>query len=175
MPRQPAKIAGHHYRSWSKVRLDPVFSDTVEQMDRNTESLLEIGTIVGTHGLRGDLKVRLSSGDPDLLLSIEQVELLMPDGRMLALDISRQVLHKGQVLLRFQGYDSINQVESMVSGKIMFAENKLPKLAEDEYYWGQLNGLQVFDRTRETSAGSAACSVPQPMIPMSLTDRTVKS
>lgn len=117
-------------------------------MDRNTESLLEIGTIVGTHGLRGDLKVRLSSGDPDLLLSIEQVELLMPDGRMLALDISRQVLHKGQVLLRFQGYDSINQVESMVSGKIMFAENKLPKLAEDEYYWGQLNGLQVFDRTR---------------------------
>ena len=112
------------------------------------ESLLEIGNIVGTHGLRGDLKVRLKSGDPDLLLTLKQISLRLPTGEMLTMDISRQVLHKGQVLLRLQGHDSINQVEQMVGSQVLLAEDLLPELDDDEYYWNQLEGLQVVDQER---------------------------
>lgn len=112
------------------------------------ESLLEIGKIVGTHGLRGDLKVRLNSGDPDLLMTLKQISLRLPTGEILNLDISRQVLHKGQVLLRLQGCDSINQVEQMVGSQVLLAEHLLPELDDDEYYWNQLEGLQVVDQER---------------------------
>ena len=95
------------------------------------ESLLEIGNIVGTHGLRGDLKVRLKSGDPDLLMTLKQVTLRLPTGEILSVDISRQVLHKGQVLLRLQGYDSINRVEQMVGSQVLLAEDLLPELDDD--------------------------------------------
>ncbi len=110
------------------------------------ESLLEIGTIVGTHGLRGDLKIRLKSGDPDLLMTMKQVHLHLPTGETLDVDISRQVLHKGQVLLRLRGYDSINRVESMVGGHILINEELLPELGDDQYYWGDLKGLEVVDQ-----------------------------
>ena len=111
-----------------------------------SEALLEIGRIVGTHGLRGDLKVRLNSGDPEFLLSLSNINLSLPTGEMLQLDISRKVLHKGQVLMRLHGYDNIDLVESMVGGQVLVAEALLPELDADEYYWKQLDGLQVVDR-----------------------------
>ncbi len=110
------------------------------------ETLLEIGKIVGTHGLRGDLKVRLHSGDPELLLSLSSVDLSLPNGEELKVTISRQVLHKGQVLLRLQDCDSINQVEHLVGSQVLVPESLLPVLDAGEYYWMQLDGLQVVDR-----------------------------
>ncbi|MEA3363023.1 MAG: ribosome maturation factor RimM [Thermodesulfobacteriota bacterium] len=112
------------------------------------KSLLEIGKIVGTHGLRGDLKVRLNSGDPDLLLTLKQIELSLPTGEPLSVNISRQVLHKGRVLLHLQGLDSIDQVELLVGSQVLIDEELLPELSDDEYYWGELKGLEVVDRER---------------------------
>ncbi len=106
---------------------------------------MEIGKIVGTHGLRGDLKVRLNSGDPELLLETEQVYLRLPTGDELTATPSRQTLHKGQVLLRLQGFESINQAEQMVGGSVLLPQDHLPELGENEFYWHQLEGLKVVD------------------------------
>lgn len=112
------------------------------------EPLLEIANVIGTHGLRGDLKVRLKSGNPDYLLTAKTVCLRLPTGEILNLEVSRQVLHKEQVLLRLRGYDSIEQAEQIVGSQVLLAEHLLPELKEDEYYWGQLEGLRVVDRER---------------------------
>lgn len=116
-------------------------------MDDRSATLLEIGRIVGIHGLRGDLKVRPLSGDPDILLEIEQLLLRLPSGEQLTVTPCRQRLHKGQVLLRLQGYESINAVEHMVGGAFLLAEDRLPPLQDDEFYWHQLQGMTVIDRT----------------------------
>ncbi|MCD6187830.1 MAG: 16S rRNA processing protein RimM [Desulfuromusa sp.] len=113
-----------------------------------TEALLEIANIVGTHGLRGDLKARLKSDNSDFLMTTKKICLRLPTGETLNLNVSRQALHKGQVLLRLQGYDSIDQAEKLVGSQILLAENLLPNLSDGEYYWGQLKGLQVIDRGR---------------------------
>jgi len=117
-------------------------------MDSRSESLLEIGKIVGTHGLRGDLKIRLNSDGPEALLATEQVFLHLPSGERLTAKPVRQSVHKGQVLLRLQNYESINQVEHMVGGQVLLPEDQLPGLEEDEFYWSQLKGLQVIDQSR---------------------------
>jgi 16S rRNA processing protein RimM len=117
-------------------------------MDSRSETLQEIGKIVGTHGLRGDLKVRMSSDDPEILLATDKVFLHLPNGEQLTATPVRQSVHKGQVLLRLQDYESINLVEHMVGGQILLPEDQLPELEDDEYYWSQLNGLQVVDQKR---------------------------
>ncbi len=114
-------------------------------MDDRSESLLEIGKIVGTHGLRGDLKVRPTSGEPELLLEAEQVFLRLPTGSEISATPCRQTLHKGQVLLRLQGFESIDLAEPLVGGGIMLPQSLLPELGEDEFYWHQLKGLKVVD------------------------------
>lgn len=117
-------------------------------MDNRSEALLDIGKIVGTHGLRGDLKVRLYSGDPAALQATDRVILHLPSGERLTVEPVRRSLHKGQVLLRLQGFESLDLVEKMVGAQVLLPEDQLPELEEDEFYWSQLEGLQVVDRER---------------------------
>ena len=115
-------------------------------MNNRSDNLRDVGKVVGTHGLRGDLKVRPLSGDPELLLSAENLCLRLPKGELLKVSPCRQSLHKGQVLLRLQGYDSLDLAEELVGSSVLVAEDQFPALAEDEYYWYQLEGLRVVDR-----------------------------
>ncbi len=117
-------------------------------MDNNPKTLLEIGKIVGTHGLRGDLKVRPLSGDPDLLLNVDHTFVRLASGEVQQYEIVRQTLHKKQILLRFKGVDSINQVEQLIGCQLELPEDELPELSDDEYYWAELEGVRVVDRQR---------------------------
>jgi len=115
-------------------------------MDKLAETLVEIAKIVGTHGLRGDLKVRPNTGEPQLLLNAELLYFRLATGVTLTVQPTRQALHKGQVLLRIQGYETLDQVEQFVGATVLLPEALLPELDDDEYYWSQLKGLSVVDR-----------------------------
>lgn len=117
---------------------------TEEKGDR--EILLHVGDVVGTHGLRGDLKVRLHSGDPSLLLAVDKVTLHPPSGVPVVARISRQVTHKGMVLLRLHEYESIALAEPLVGSRVKLPKTALPELEEDEYYWETLADSRVIDR-----------------------------
>lgn len=124
--------------------IGPVIKEEIK-MDDRTEPLLEIAKVVGTHGLKGDLRVRPSSGDPELLLSSDQFHLRLVTGKTLILQPLRQTQHKGQALLRFQGYESINLAEPLLGAQLLIDRSQLPELEDDEYYWHQLKGLSVID------------------------------
>lgn len=111
------------------------------------EEWLEIGTIVGVHGLRGDLKVRPDSS-PDTLLSVARLAVQRPWGRRQILEVVRRAVHKHQVLVRFAGFESRSEVEDLVGSRVLIAEHELPETDVDEYYWKDLQGLQVIDRQR---------------------------
>ncbi len=110
------------------------------------EALLHIADIVGTHGLRGDLKVRAHSGDPSVLLTVAEVTLETPTAAVIVTPVSRQVPHKGVVLLRLKGVDSIELAAPLVGSKVKIPESALPELDDDEYYWEDLAGMRVVDR-----------------------------
>lgn len=116
-----------------------------QQMLITEDSLVESGTIVGTHGLRGDLKVRPLSGDPAPMLAATEVFLRLPDGRLLRVEPLRQSLHKGLVLFRFEGYESLTAVEGLKGCRILLDRNLLPELDKDEFYWHQIEGAMVID------------------------------
>ncbi len=117
-------------------------------MSFSEESLVESGQIVGFHGLRGDLKVRPLSGDPEALLSAAEVFLRLPDGKLIKAVPLRQSLHKGVVLLKLEGFESLTAVEGFKGCKILLDRALLPELAEDEFYWHQIEGARVVDLTQ---------------------------
>jgi len=49
-------------------------------MSSDAEALLEVGLVVGTHGLRGDIKVRVTLSTPDDLLAAEEIYLRKKNG-----------------------------------------------------------------------------------------------
>ncbi len=104
------------------------------------------GTVVGTHGLRGDLKVRSQSGDPASLLDAQEVFLRRPGGEAKVHRPARITVHKGMVLLRLEGAEDINAVQDLIGCEVLMPFSDLAELPEDEFYWHQLEGLLVVDR-----------------------------
>lgn len=113
---------------------------------RDQDALLHVGDVVGTHGLRGDLKVKSHSGDLSALLTVQEVILDPAVGPAFTARISRQILHKKMVLMRLTDYESIALAEPLIGSKVMLPESSLPELDEDEYYWSKLSGSRVSDR-----------------------------
>ncbi len=108
--------------------------------------MFQVGEVVGTHGLRGDLKVKVYSDDPEALLTADEVVIEPPGGQRFVARVSRQLVHKRVVLLRLADYDGIARAAALVGSQVMLPESALPELHEDEYYWGKLSGSRVVDR-----------------------------
>ncbi|MDY0268271.1 ribosome maturation factor RimM [Trichloromonas sp.] len=107
-----------------------------------------VGSVVGVHGLRGDLKVRPLTADSDALFSATRLLLVDRTGKELPVVPARVAPHKGIFLVRLRGLDGIDVVEGLVGREVRMRYDDLPELAGDEYYWHQLQGLRVVDRLR---------------------------
>jgi 16S rRNA processing protein RimM len=113
-------------------------------MQNTTDELLLIGHVIGTHGLRGDLKVRSETGS-ESLLDAKCVFFRQASGVTVSYRPLRATRHKGNLLLRLDGLGSIESVQSLVGCEVLLAREDLGALPEDEYYWFQLEGLLVED------------------------------
>lgn len=102
------------------------------------ENLIEIGQIVNTHGLRGDLKIMPWCDDPEIFHELAYV--LIDDKRF---DIQKTALHKNTVLLKLEGIDHINDAERYRNKLIMVPREELGELPEGTYYICDLLGCEV--------------------------------
>jgi 16S rRNA processing protein RimM len=106
--------------------------------------LLTIGKVVGTHGIKGHLKVLsyTDSLDPyapgkGLVLSGKG----RPPGKFTVVS-SRP--HKRVVLLTLQEIDAIEKAEPLVGCEIVLDRGALPPLEDGSHYWFDIIGLDVF-------------------------------
>lgn len=109
------------------------------------EQFLKVGIITSTHGIRGDVKVYPTTDSPDRFLSVEQV-WLKPAGKeeKTLLEIAQVRFQKNMVLLRFRGFDSINDVEQFRGAELYVDREHAAPLGENEYYIADLLGMQVY-------------------------------
>ena len=114
-------------------------------MKSSAKPFLEVGIIVGTHGLRGDLKIRpLPTGDI-ALKHAEQVFIRGDGEDFIPHLIVRITRHKKHFLLRLDGLQSLEAVRSFIGQSVWMSQDSLPVLADSRYYWHQLEGLEVVD------------------------------
>jgi len=117
-------------------------------MDTSAGELLRVGTVTGTHGLRGDLKVRPATSGSAALLEAGEVLLEPSVGAPSWRRPVRATAHKGFILLRFEGLESIEAVQPLVGSSVSMRLEDLPELPEDEHYWYELEGMTVVDCRR---------------------------
>jgi len=100
---------------------------------------LEAGRIVGTHGVRGEVKVEPWADEPAFLLDFEEVQL---NGKLYAVEQSR--VHKTQVLLKLKGVDTVEDA-SLLRGKIVSINRDDAQLEDGVVFIADLIGLPVYD------------------------------
>jgi len=112
------------------------------------DDLLEVGVVVGTHGLRGDLKIRpLPTGDL-ALPGARAVYLQDSTGTLTRYEAVRSSPHKQTILLRLRGLEQLSAVEGLMGQTVLMLKGELPERDDDQYYWSDLEGLDVIDRRR---------------------------
>ncbi len=108
--------------------------------ERNDE--LQVGVITQTHGIRGEVKVFPTTDDANRFKKLKEV--ILDTGReCLSLEIEGVKFFKQFVILKFKGYDSINDVEKYKQGKLLVTRDKAVRLKKDEYFVADMIGMRV--------------------------------
>lgn len=109
------------------------------------EKWFNVGKIVNTHGIKGELRVISRTDFPDERYKKGNSLFLFMKGSKepLELVVNSHRTHKNFDLLTFEGYDNVNQVEKMRDGILKVPESQRGTLKEGEYYFQDIIGCQV--------------------------------
>ena len=112
-----------------------------------------VGTLVNTHGIRGEVKVVVVTDFPEERFKVGQQLILFksPDATTggVTVKITKSREQKGLYFLTFDGFDNINDVERYKGWTIKVPAEALHALPAGEYYYHQIVGLQVVTTTNE--------------------------
>lgn len=110
------------------------------------DSLLKVGVITQTHGIRGEVKVYPTTDDKERFKQLKEV-VLDTGTESLDLEIENVRFFKNLVILKFKGIDSINDIEKYKGKGLFVTRENAVELEEGEFFIADLIGLSVITDT----------------------------
>lgn len=108
------------------------------------EDLLQVGAIAQTHGIRGEVKVFPMTDDVKRFQKLK--EIILDTGKeKMTLEIEGVKFFKKFVILKFKGFDSINDIERYKGKSLYVTRENAVKLGRDEYFIADLIDMEVYD------------------------------
>lgn len=106
------------------------------------QNRLLVGVITSTHGVRGEVKIFPTTDDSKRFESLKEV-WMDQNGQDVKLKITGVKFFKKYVILKFEGFDAIEQIEKY-RGKELYIDRKdAVELKKDEFFIADLIGLNV--------------------------------
>ena len=105
--------------------------------------LVAIARIAKPRALRGELVADVLTDFPERFDGLETVIGVLPAGERLDLKIEDSWFQKDRIVLKFEGYDSIESAETLRNAEICVAESEAVELGEDEFFDWELIDCRV--------------------------------
>jgi len=109
------------------------------------DKLFNVGKLVNTHGIRGEVKVVSQTDFPEVRFA-EGSRLILVDPEkhvQVPVTVESARLHKNMYIVKLKEYDNINDVEKYKGWMLKVSEEHLIDLDEDEYYYHEIIGCRV--------------------------------
>lgn len=104
----------------------------------------QVGIISSTHGVRGEVKVYPTTDDVRRFKRCK--ELILDTGKEeLVLSVESVKFFKQFAILKFKGYDNINDIERYKNCSLYVTRENAVRLSKDEYFIADLIGMEVVD------------------------------
>ncbi|HZE27949.1 MAG TPA: ribosome maturation factor RimM [Terriglobales bacterium] len=113
------------------------------------DEFITLARVLKTQGRRGEVAVELHSAIPDRFVEGTRLFALDETGKRLELEVEQLWPHKGHLVLKFRGVDSISDAESLLRCELQVPRAERAKLEPGWTYISDLTGCTVFDGDRE--------------------------
>ena len=110
----------------------------------SADDLIVVGKIFSVHGVRGEVKV-FSFTDPIENLLQYTSWTLRREGVTKQVELVSGRSTQKDLVAKLKGLDDRDEARLLSGYEICISRSLLPDLAEDDYYWYQLQGLKVID------------------------------
>ncbi len=88
---------------------------------------VEVGQIVNTHGIKGEIKVKSNSDFTDVRFQPGQVLTVVHNNNDLEYTVKSHRVHKGLHMLTFEGINNINDIEHLKG--VLFIKSVIMKIS----------------------------------------------
>ena len=112
------------------------------------EQYLRVGVISSTPGLKGEVKVFPTTDDPERFRKLKKV-FLDTGKEYLPLKIKSVKFFKNQVILKFDEFQDINEVEKYRGKDLLIDREQALPLAENENFIVDLINMDVYDEEEQ--------------------------
>ncbi|KPJ67386.1 MAG: hypothetical protein AMJ43_03755 [Coxiella sp. DG_40] len=105
-----------------------------------------IGRFGSTYGIKGWIKI-ISFTDPKVKILQYQPWWIKKNQQWQQIDIEDSKCHGKNIIVKLHDIDNCDQAKTYTNIDINIQHDQLPKLPKDEYYWSDLEGLTVLDKS----------------------------
>jgi 16S rRNA processing protein RimM len=105
----------------------------------------ELGRVIKTHGVKGELSIYL---DVDIPKEYEELDSVFVEvkGELVPYFIEDiNILQNKKAIVKFEDLESIEAVQNLVGAKLFLPTEVLPELEEGQFYYHDVIGYQVID------------------------------
>lgn len=116
---------------------------------RDRDSLIEAGTVMRPHGLRGEVVVDVKSDLLDRVVGGMKVRLKTRAGDESVPEIELARVHKGRLVVKLVGVDSREDAEALRARTLWLTREQVGELPEGRYFVQDVLGLSVYTESGE--------------------------
>ena len=109
----------------------------------DNQNYYHVGKVVNTHGIRGEVRVVPITDFADDRFQTGSQLVIEKNHDYIPVTVEKARPHKGMELVKFTGLDSIDDVQPFRDCYLSVAEDQQSDLADGEYYYHQIIGLNV--------------------------------
>ena len=109
----------------------------------NLDDLIVVAHIVKVRGLRGEVVADLLTDFPDRFENLKTLVGISSGGVKRSLQIEEQWFHGNRLVLKFAGFDSVDEAKDLVGYNLAVAAEERIELPSDSFYDWELIGCRV--------------------------------
>jgi 16S rRNA processing protein RimM len=102
--------------------------------------------VLGPQGRRGEVAAELHTSFPERFAERRHLSALASDGSRRELQLEQHWFHKGHVILKFAGVESISDAERLTGMELQIREEQRAELEAGAVYISDLVGCSLVDR-----------------------------
>lgn len=118
------------------------------------KQFLEAGEVVGTHGVKGEIKVLPWADGPEFLLDFDELYLNGVPHR-----VEGARVHKSMALVKLEGVDNIEEAQKL-RGRTVSVDRSGVELEEGTVFIADLLGLPVFSEGKQIGVLREVLTLP---------------